>query len=79
MAQYRFPESDENKLYVSAEYSTETFENLTERAMDHFNLSKNEVMTDINLEIERVQITGCSCCYDPSDYQSYFVMTRNNR
>lgn len=79
MAEYRFPKSTEEKLYISADYSSETFENLTERAMDHFNMTKNEVMTDINLEIEQVQITGCLCHHDPSDWQSYFVLTRNNR
>lgn len=73
----RTPKSDAKTLYISGAYSSETFVNLTERAAAHFDLTRAEVMEQVDLNIEQIQVRGCLCHYDPSDYESYFVLTRN--
>lgn len=73
----RTPVSNANILYIAAGYSSETFTNLTEQAMNHFDLTKAEAMEQIDLSVENIQIRGCMCHHDASDWDLYFVMTRN--
>lgn len=73
----RTPKSDAKTLYIAAGYGNETFTNLTEAAMNHFDLDKAEVMEQVDIAIENIQIRGCLCHHDASDWDMYFVLTRN--
>lgn len=73
----RTPKSDAKTLYISGEYSNETFINLTERAAAHFDITMAEVMEQVDLNIEHIQVRGCLCHHDSSDYESFFVLTLN--
>lgn len=74
----RTPVTTDDVLYIPATYANETFMNLTERAMTHFDLDKQEVMEMVDLSVENIQVRGCMCHHDASDWDMYFVMRLNH-
>jgi hypothetical protein len=71
-AQYTFPENTATKLYI-ADDENPTMGEVLDRAREHFGVTS--ALNDLNFSCENVKVTGCSCCYDPSDYMLYLVIS----
>ncbi len=74
MSKYNYPQSDANTFYMSVEYSQQSVIDIIERAQEHF--CGNITPENLLISAENIKITGCGCCYDPSDYQMYLVVTK---
>lgn len=73
----RTPVSDDKTLYITPGYSSYTMEDLRCEAMNHFDLDKVEAEVQLDIAIENIQVRGCMCHHDHSDWELYFVITRN--
>lgn len=63
------PVSNEKTLYISAGYGTLSMASILEQAEHHF--GKKLELENINVEVSNIQVEGCSCHYDASDYRLY--------
>lgn len=71
---YSEPENTPETLYINYYGSSMSFGDLAHRITGHFGMEANLDMFDI--EVERTQVRGCSCCNDNSDYELYLVITK---
>lgn len=74
------PSSTAEKLYIDADWQSFGLDEIVDRINDHFpeaqSMTYEEIVANYQIEIERIQVTGCGCCYDPSDWNTYIVITR---
>jgi hypothetical protein len=71
---YSEPVSTADVLYLEHYGNPNSFGTLAQRITDHF--GPDVKLSQFDIEPERLQVRGCMCCNDSSDYEIYLVITR---
>lgn len=67
------PVSDSNQLYIHVgDFNTINLSSIIELAQSHFGCV---TVDEIVISPENIQVEGCSCCYNSSDYRLYLCVT----
>lgn len=70
---YAEPVSNDHELYIEVpNFNTINLSSIIEQAQSHFGAV---TVDEIVISPELIQVEGCSCCYDSSDYRQYLCVT----
>lgn len=70
---YGEPVSNANELYIEVpNFNTIHLSSIIEQAQTHFGCV---TVDEIVISPETIQVEGCSCCYDSSNYRQYLCVT----
>lgn len=76
------PTSTPDKLYIDADWQSFSLDEIVDKINAHFpeaeSMLYEELVASYQIEVERIQTTGCMCCYDPSDWNLYLVVTKKD-
>ncbi len=76
------PTSTPDKLYIDADWQTFGLDEIVDKINTHFPEAQpmlyEELVASYQIEVERIQTSGCMCCYDPSDWNLYIVVTKKD-
>lgn len=76
------PTSTPDKLYIDADWQSFGLDEIVDKINAHFPEAEamlyEELVASYQIEVERIQTTGCMCCYDPSDWNLYIVVTKKD-
>ena len=76
------PTSTPDKLYIDADWQSFGLDEIVDKINAHFpeaqDMLYEELVASYQIEVERIQTTGCMCCYDPSDWNLYIVVTKKD-
>ncbi|MCY1437713.1 hypothetical protein D9M71_538870 [compost metagenome] len=70
---YSEPENTDKKLYIEMQYGVHSFGDLFEKIREHF--GADVTLNQFEIETDYLQVRGCSCCNDRSDWCQYFTVT----
>lgn len=74
---YSEPVNTADELYINYYGQSISFYDLSHSITAHF--GDGVQLNQFDISVERIQVRGCSCCNDSSDYELYIVITRRKQ